>query len=215
MHCIAIYGSFDCSKLLHTCRIRSPYALMLYRKKHLMFKSNIKLSIHFMANTACFDCGGKPKQFQRMVLCRVIRMSCNFRMKQTVLLEFHPANTVWSSYESAGVTSWSNTKWKKGKMHHGSVCLTIVSCIPVASEKAQRRLTVCPGYDNTSGSTFTRWPDDPKWNRESEKRMWISVSLWGGKGAQNSHWYKASWWYMRTVWKRLVRQRTALVNPSK
>lgn len=36
--------------------------------------------------------------------------------------------------------------------------LTIVSWIPVASVKAQRRLTVWPGYDNTSGSTFTRWP---------------------------------------------------------
>lgn len=34
--------------------------------------------------------------------------------------------------------------------------LTIVSWIPVASVKAQRRLTVWPGYDNTSGSTFTR-----------------------------------------------------------
>lgn len=53
-----------------------------------------------------------------------------------------------------------------------NVYLTIVSWIPVASEKAQRRLTVWPGYDSTSGSTFTRWPDAPEKNRERETLMW-------------------------------------------
>lgn len=55
-------------------------------------------------------------------------------------------------------------------MHHGIIYLTIESCTPVGSAKAQRRLTVWPGYDVTSWSTFTRWPEAPEQNKDRDQK---------------------------------------------
>lgn len=62
-------------------------------------------------------------------------------------------------------------------MHHGIVYLTIESCTPVGSAKAQRRLTVWPGYDVTSWSTFTRWPEAPEQNKDRDKKKKALLSM--------------------------------------
>lgn len=97
-----------------------------------------------------------------------------------------------------------------------------MSWIPVASVKAQRRLTVWPGYDDTSGSTFTRWPSAAENRKDRQTWMWVISFLFKQKRGNTERQQMNGgikpvddkWRQCRNVCLNPIHQGTALVNQN-